>query len=75
LLAGGEIYGLPGVLIALPLLAAGRAIWEFFSERIELERWDKAGGEPLPIPVEVESAEQQQHEAPTEIKPSRAARR
>jgi predicted PurR-regulated permease PerM len=75
LLAGGEIYGLPGVLVALPLLAAGRAIWEFFSERIELERWEEAGGEPLPIPVEVESAEQQQPEAPTEIKPSRAARR
>jgi len=74
LLAGGEIYGLPGVLVALPLLAAGRAIWEFFSERIELERWEEAGGEPLPIPVEVESAEQQP-EAPTEIKPTRAARR
>src|SRR6266550_7519371 len=34
LLAGGEIYGLPGVFVALPLLAASRAIWEFFSERI-----------------------------------------
>ena len=31
LLAGGEIYGLPGVLVALPMLAAGRAIWEFFA--------------------------------------------
>src|SRR5207253_7734043 len=55
LLAGGEIYGLPGVLVALPLLAAGRAMWEFFSERIELERWDETGGEPLPVPVEVET--------------------
>src|SRR5207253_10894880 len=72
LLAGGEIYGLPGVLVALPLLAAGRAIWEFFSERIELESWDEAGAEPLPVPVEVEGPEP---EAPTEIKPSRAARR
>src|SRR5438132_4315634 len=50
LLAGGEIYGLPGALIALPLLAAGRAMWEFFSERVTLEPW-REGGTP---PVEVE---------------------
>jgi predicted PurR-regulated permease PerM len=49
LLAGGEIYGLPGVFVALPLLAAGRAIWEFFAERVELEPW-----EPGEVPVEVE---------------------
>jgi predicted PurR-regulated permease PerM len=39
LLAGGEIYGFPGILVALPLLAAGRAVWEFFAERVELEPW------------------------------------
>jgi predicted PurR-regulated permease PerM len=39
LLAGGEIYGFPGILVALPLLAAGRAAWEFFGERVELARW------------------------------------
>jgi predicted PurR-regulated permease PerM len=50
LLAGGEIYGLPGVFVALPLLAAGRACWEFFSERVELEPWDEGGA----VPVEVE---------------------
>jgi len=50
LLAGGEIYGLPGALVALPLLAAGRAVWEFFGERVELEPW----GEPGVPPVEVE---------------------
>jgi predicted PurR-regulated permease PerM len=49
LLAGGEIYGLPGVFVALPLLAAGRTIWEFFSERVELEPW-----EPGEVPVEVD---------------------
>jgi predicted PurR-regulated permease PerM len=43
LLAGGEIYGLPGALVALPLLAAGRAVWEFFAERLELEAWDEGG--------------------------------
>src|SRR3954470_9951706 len=53
LLAGGEIYGLPGALIALPLLAAGRANGEFFSERVTLEPWDRGGT----IPVEVELEE------------------
>jgi len=49
LLAGGEIYGLPGVFVALPLLAAMRAAWEFFSERVELEPW-----EPGEVAVEVD---------------------
>jgi predicted PurR-regulated permease PerM len=39
LLAGGEIYGFAGILVALPLLAAGRAAWEFFAERVELQKW------------------------------------
>jgi predicted PurR-regulated permease PerM len=56
LLAGGEIYGLAGALVALPLLAAGRAMWEFFAERIELESWE--GGEvAVPVEVELEEAE------------------
>ena len=45
LLAGGEIYGFPGILVALPLLAAGRAVWEFFNERVDLEPW--TDGKPL----------------------------
>jgi predicted PurR-regulated permease PerM len=44
LLAGGEIYGFPGILAALPLLAAARAVWEFFSERVELAEWTDAPG-------------------------------
>jgi predicted PurR-regulated permease PerM len=53
LLAGGELYGLPGVLLALPTMAALRAIWEFFSERLELEPWEEE--QPvLPVDVEVE---------------------
>ena len=52
LLAGGEIYGLPGIFVALPLLAVARAVWEFFSERVELEPW--AEGEQLPLPIDVE---------------------
>lgn len=51
LLAGGELYGLPGVLLALPTMAALRAIWEFFGERVQLERWQS--GESV-VPVEVE---------------------
>jgi predicted PurR-regulated permease PerM len=52
LLAGGEIYGLPGALVALPLLAVGRALWEFVGERIELEPWKE--GAPAPVEVELE---------------------
>src|SRR5262245_24846435 len=51
LLAGGELYGIAGVLVALPTMAGGRAIWEFFRERIQLESWDEGGSE---VPVEVE---------------------
>jgi len=40
LAAGAEIYGLVGALVALPVLAAGRAIWEFFADRIDFEPWD-----------------------------------
>jgi predicted PurR-regulated permease PerM len=51
LLAGGELYGVPGVFVALPLLAVMRAIWEFFSQRVELESWK---GGPVPVEVELE---------------------
>ena len=54
LLAGGEIYGLPGALVALPLLAAARAVWEFFAERVTLEPW-REGGTP-PVEVELEES-------------------
>ena len=40
--AGTELYGLPGALVALPLLAVGRAVWEFFSERVTLAEWPDA---------------------------------
>jgi predicted PurR-regulated permease PerM len=52
LLAGAELYGIAGVLVALPTLAAGRAIWEFFAERITLEPWGDGG--PVPVEVDVE---------------------
>jgi len=52
LLAGGELYGIAGVLVALPTMAAGRAIWEFFRERIDLEPWEENAD--LPVEVELE---------------------
>jgi predicted PurR-regulated permease PerM len=63
LLAGGEIYGFPGILVALPLLAAGRAVWAFFAERVEFEKWaerdavvDAVGVELAPAPEEPPAA-------------------
>jgi predicted PurR-regulated permease PerM len=52
LLAGAEIYGLPGVFVALPLLAAIRATWEFFGERVEFESWRDRPD--LPVQLEIE---------------------
>jgi len=46
LLAGGELYGIAGVLLALPTMAAARAIWEFFAERLRLDPWDEDGAPP-----------------------------
>jgi predicted PurR-regulated permease PerM len=63
LLAGGEIYGLPGIFVALPLLAVGRAVWEFFSDRIELEDWE----EGAKIPVEVQVEREQPPEVPRAV--------
>jgi predicted PurR-regulated permease PerM len=51
LLAGGELYGIAGVLVALPTMAGLRAIWGFFRQRVQLETWED--GQPA-VPVEVE---------------------
>jgi predicted PurR-regulated permease PerM len=67
LLAGTNIDGLAGALIALPLLAVGRAAWEFFSERLVLESWSGGGT----VPVEVEPADP----APEPPRTGRIARR
>jgi predicted PurR-regulated permease PerM len=63
LLAGGELYGIAGVLVALPTMAGLRAIWGFFRPRISLERWDE-GSPEVPVEVELE---------PPEAEPPRAA--
>jgi predicted PurR-regulated permease PerM len=54
LLAGAELYGIAGILVALPVLAASRAIWEFFAERVRLEPWGESD-RPVPVEVEVEA--------------------
>jgi predicted PurR-regulated permease PerM len=50
LLAGSAFYGLGGALLALPVLAVGRATWKFFAERVVFEPW--SGGGTIPIEVE-----------------------
>jgi predicted PurR-regulated permease PerM len=60
LLAGGELYGIAGVLVALPTMAAGRAIWEFFRERIELDSWDDPDPD-IPVDVELEPPQHASH--------------
>jgi predicted PurR-regulated permease PerM len=56
LLAGGELYGIPGVLVALPTMAAGRATWEFFRERVVLDDWAEHGTH-VPVDIEVDPLE------------------
>jgi predicted PurR-regulated permease PerM len=51
LLAGAQLYGLPGVFVTLPLLALGRELASFFRGRIGLESW---AGAPIPVEVPVE---------------------
>ena len=68
LLAGGEIYGFPGILVALPLLAAGRAAWEFFAERVELQKWPR--DEPL-AELELERADEEETVSGTRAAPTR----
>ena len=70
LLAGGELYGLPGILVALPLLAVIRAIYEFFSERVELEEWKEG---VVPVEVDVEDTRPIQPVPPEEPPEARVA--
>ena len=51
LLAAGELYGLAGVLIAMPLVAVGREVSTFLGERIALQSWP---GGPLTVDVPVD---------------------
>src|SRR6266516_1287193 len=54
LLAGGELYGIPGVLVALPTMAGLRAIWGFFRNRVTFESWEEEGPPQVPVEVDIE---------------------
>lgn len=51
-LAGAELRGIVGMIVALPLVALGREIAAFFKPRISLEPWRRSG---LPLLGEGES--------------------
>jgi predicted PurR-regulated permease PerM len=72
LLAGAEINGLPGIFVALPLLAVMRALWEYFSERIVLESW-RPGDTTIPVEVEPVTEEPPPPDAPRVVAPVPAA--
>jgi hypothetical protein len=70
LLAGAELYGLPGVLVTMPLVAIGREVWLFLRERIGLESWKDAA---LPVPVVLEKREEpERDEGPERSGPNAA---
>jgi predicted PurR-regulated permease PerM len=62
LLAAGELYGLAGVLLAMPLVAIGRELAAFLLERISLEPWRDQG--PIPVEVGIEPADEADEPVP-----------
>jgi predicted PurR-regulated permease PerM len=68
LLAGGELYGIAGVLVALPTMAGLRAIWGFFRPRVRLQAWGE-GSTEVPVEVELEPPQIE----PPQVEPPRAA--
>ena len=58
LVAGAELYGIIGAMLALPLLAMGREIALFLHRRIVLEPWPSGGyagaGLDITVPVRIE---------------------
>ena len=72
LLAGGEIYGLAGSLVALPLLAAARAIVGVLRRARRARA--VAGRRPIPVEVEVEAAAGRWHPCLLPDPPAAASR-
>jgi predicted PurR-regulated permease PerM len=58
LVAGAELYGIVGAILALPLLAMGREVALFLHRRIRLEPWPPSGyagaGLDITVPVHIE---------------------
>lgn len=50
ILAGGEIHGIAGMLIAIPLIPLARETWVFLRPRVHFEGWCAAVGPALPEP-------------------------
>lgn len=55
MLAGAELRGFVGIILALPLVALGREIVSFFRSRISLEKWHE---DSQPPPLEETTGEQ-----------------
>lgn len=53
LLAGEQVYGFAGVLLALPILAVGREIVVFLYEHLRLESWPRNGSALADVPLEL----------------------
>ena len=66
LLAGGELYGIAGVLVALPTMAGLRAIWGFFRPRVQPRAAGTRAQPDIPVEVQLE---------PPQAEPPRAASR
>jgi predicted PurR-regulated permease PerM len=62
LLAAGELYGIAGVLLAMPLVAIGREVAAFLLERMSLEPW--RAGDPIPAGVDIDSDEAVERDEP-----------
>lgn len=58
LLAGEELYGLPGVIVTMPLVAIGREVGLFLRERMGLESWRDAVRIPIGLPIEPDQPEE-----------------
>ncbi len=64
LLAGGELYGIAGVLLALPTMAAARAIWGFFQERLRFDHWDDDGDVRREVDIGLEESRRSAADVP-----------
>jgi predicted PurR-regulated permease PerM len=76
LLAGADLYGIPGVFLALPVIAIGREVYLFFRPRIRLERWPPGmlagAGINITLPMQGPSGDEPPPDEPGEPVPGPA---
>ncbi|MHB9112474.1 MAG: AI-2E family transporter [Thermoleophilia bacterium] len=59
-LAGANMFGIPGMLLALPIVALGRELFSFFKPRISLEKWQPPNpGAAAPATEEIVNPDQE----------------